>query len=161
VRVSPAVEEDAADPRIEALYGEEVVRAFPARVSHATTELLVAEQRAKRTEQLLCVVRIDDEAGLAVDDDLASGVEPARNARKAVRHGFGKDETEPLAAARHRVDVRAGVPRGELGVGDLARESHARADPERFGLSSKLFGAVAAAHDAQFGAGIVRDDLGP
>ncbi len=106
------------------------LRAFAPRAprSHAAAELRVVEQALERGPQRVGVSRRDEQAGLAVHDEVEQAADRGRDDRPPVRHRLGAGHAEALAPRRARDHGRARVQRRSSCVRDEAeRPGHALA----------------------------------
>ena len=107
------------------------------------------------------VILRHEEAGDAVDDDVAGGVVRRADARQPMRHRFEVDDAESLAAARQREHRRAGVALVQRLPIEVAKEPHPRLHAEAPGDALEPFAIVAGTDDHQFGVRNVREHARP
>ena len=92
-------------------------RALAAGLAERAARVGVSEQRLERGRDAVDVARLDEQARLAVDDDLRHGADPRRDDRQAGQHRLEQDDPEPLPARRVDEDVRALEPVADLDAG--------------------------------------------
>ena len=110
----------AASVAVSAVPRQLLFCALARRGSHAAAELRVVQHAREPGPQRVGVSRRDEEAGLAVDDEVEQAADRGRDDRPPVRHRLRASDAEPFAARRARDHRGARVQRRELVMRDEA-----------------------------------------
>ncbi len=114
------------------------------------------EQASKRRSELIPILRIDQSAGLAVEDHLVGCASPRGQAGAAGAHRLQIDQAESFPSTRHCEQRRAVVEGGERGLGDESGKRHTVGQAQAGGLRFEPEPVVASARDHQSGGGRLR-----
>ena len=134
----------SAPERVE---GEAPLRALAACFAQLPAELRVGGQAADRGGELVRVARLDEEPGLAVDDELRDTADLRADDRQACGHRLQHRDRHALGGAREDEDIGAGEQLGY--VPSLTEEVDAVADPEPADLGLQLGSVRPLADDAR------------